>query len=266
MSEDNSAGFGLLGFLIGMVIAGGCYFAVTMAMGASLKTATIMLIVAAIIGAVYSAIAFASKVYRIGFFSILGYLLDMSWSLLNTLAGVLVWIPACKISGANFAAPDDNSRRSGTFAYDKNPRGGGYSATTIGTVIGGGWSSHEEIHVWQARIFGPVYMLAYITSLILNLIFRLFTGNFKDFSMEAYYRIPFEDWAYWAGKTSGADIEGGWWLLGFLLTSIYVAALISIPVGIATGNTFLWVASVMLLAFYSLCRTFAPSGHEPKTS
>lgn len=261
ISEETSPGFGMLGFLLGMVLAGGFYFGALTLAGATLRTATVALLVAAVIGAAYSTLAFAKGTYAVGFFSILGYLLDMSWSLLNTLAGFLVWIPACKIAAANFIVPDGNSRRSGTFVYDKNPRGGGYDATTIGTTIAGGWSSHEETHVWQARIFGPVYLLAYITSLVLNLFFRIFTGKFENFSLEAYYRIPFEDWAYWGGSTSGKDIAWGWWFLGFLLTSIYVAALVCIPIGIALGILFMWMPAIMVLVFYSLVRTFAPSGH-----
>jgi hypothetical protein len=119
MSEDTSPGAGILGFFLGIVLAGGSYFGLAMLFGASAMTAAIVGAVAAVIGAAYSAMAFSKKVYAAGFFSILGYLLDMTWSLLNTLAGFLVWIPAAKISGADFITPDDNSRRSGTFVYNK---------------------------------------------------------------------------------------------------------------------------------------------------
>src|SRR6185295_12708286 len=98
----------------------------TMLAGADTLAAMIILAVTAIIGAGYSAIAFSKKTYAVGFFAIFGYLLDMTWSLLNTTAGFLVWIPACKIGKANFVTPDDDSKRSGTFVYDKNPRGGGF--------------------------------------------------------------------------------------------------------------------------------------------
>jgi hypothetical protein len=77
-------------------------------------------------------------------------------------------LPACMIAGGDFVEPDANSRRSGTFVYRLNPRGGGYDATTIGTVIAGGWSSHEEMHVWQARLFGLSYIPIYLLSLLLK--------------------------------------------------------------------------------------------------
>lgn len=261
MSEDSSPGAGILGFFLGMILAGGSYFGIAMAAGADLMTAAIVAGVAAVIGAGYSAIAFSKKIYEVGFLSILGYLLDMTWSLLNTLAGFLVWIPACKIVGANFVQPNDDSQRSGTFVYDKNPRGGVYDATTIGTVIAGGWSSHEETHVWQARIFGPSYLLSYIIALILNIPFRAITGNTENLTEEAYYRIPFEDWAYQAGSTSGSDISWGWWFLGFLLALVYTGALISIPVGIILGIWPVWLIGIAVLVIYSLIRAFTPRGH-----
>ncbi|MGH9881353.1 MAG: hypothetical protein ACRD6N_07955, partial [Pyrinomonadaceae bacterium] len=232
MAEDTSPSGGILGFFLGMVIAAGVYIAVMLLIGADLMTALIVAGVAAVVGAAYGAIALSKKVLRVGFFGIVGFILDMSWSLLNTLAGLLVWIPACKIAGANFVGPNDDSRRSGTFVYDANPRGGVYGATTIGTVIAGGWSSHEEIHVWQARIFGPLYMPAYIIALLLNIPFRLITTKTQDLVFEAYHRIPFEDWAYWAGEDSGSDINWGGWFLGFLLALVYTGAMISIPIGI----------------------------------
>jgi hypothetical protein len=254
----------VLGFFLGLVVAGGSYFGIATLAGANLMTAAIVGAVAAVIGAAYSAMAFSRTIYEVGFFSILGYLLDMTWSILNTIAGLLVWIPACRIFKANFIPPNDNSRRSGTFVYDKNPRGGNYDATTIGPVIAGGWSSHEETHVWQARIFGPSYMLSYIIALILNIPFRLITGNTKDMTLEAYFRIPFEDWAYWGGSTSGNNIDCGWWFRGFLVALIYTVALISIPVGIALGILPLWLIGIGVLVLYSVIRAFAPRGTNLK--
>jgi hypothetical protein len=261
LSPHTSPGAGILGFFLGMCLAGGSYFGAMRLAGAGSMTAAIVLSVAAVIGAGYSAIAFSKTIYPVGFLSSLGFLLDMSWSLLNTLAGFMVWIPACRMVSANFVQPDGNSKRSGTFVYDKNPRGGGYDATTIGPVIAGGWSSHEETHVWQARIFGPSYMLTYIIALGLNIPFRLMTGKTKNLTIEAYYRIPFEDWAYWGGSTSGSQIDRRLWFRGFLLALIYTVALIAIPVGLALGIRLLWVTGVAVLLIYSLIRAFAPSGH-----
>jgi hypothetical protein len=261
MAEDTSPTGGIIGFFVGLILAAACYFVVAILFQADPITALIPAAVAGAIGGTYSAIACAKKVSTVGFLSIVGFVLDVTWSLVNTLAGLLVWIPACKIFGANFVAPNDDSQRSGAFVYDSNPRGGAYGATTIGTVIAGGWSSHEEIHVWQARIFGPVYMLVYIISLLLNMLFRLITTKTQDLTMEAYYRIPFEEWAYWAGQGSGSAINWGLWILGFLLALVYSGALVSIPVGIAFGIWPLWLAALAVLIAYSVIRAFAPRGH-----
>jgi hypothetical protein len=265
MSEETSAGGGVLGFFLGLVLAGGSYFGVTLAAGGSLTTALIVGGVAGGIGAVYGTVALSKKTYAAGFFSMLGFFLDMTWSLLNTLAGLLVWIPACLITGASFVTPNEDSRRSGTIVYSTNPRGGGFGATTIGTVIAGGWSAHEETHVWQARIFGPPYMLAYIIALLLNMLFRVITGKVQNVMKEAYHRIPFEDWAYWIEGTQSSDIEWGSWVLGFVLTAIYTAGLISIPVGIALGILPLWLAGLGVVIVYTLIRALVARGHANYT-
>src|SRR5690606_20143310 len=186
------------------------------------------MIIAAICGgvaAIHSAVAFHHRIYRIGFFSVVGYVLDVTWSLLNTFAGLAVWIPACLIVGGKLKTPDANSQRSGCFVFDKNPRGSGWD-TTIGTVVAGHWSAHEEIHVWQARLFGPLYLISYGLGLVLNMLFRLITFRVNNIGVEAYHRVCFEDWGYWAGSSSGASINWGLWMLGLLLTTVYVGFLV----------------------------------------
>ena len=165
------------------------------------------------------------------------------------------------ITGASFVPPSPDSKRSGTIVYSTNPRGGGFGATTIGTVIAGGWTAHEETHVWQARIFGPPYMVAYIIALLLNMLFRVITGKATNVMKEAYHRIPFEDWAYWIEGTQSNDIEWGSWVLGFFLTTVYTAALISIPVGIAMGILPLWLAGLGVVILYTLIRALVARGH-----
>lgn len=261
MPRTTSPVAGTIGFFLGLFLAGGSYFAAMTLAGADTTTAAIVSGVAALIGAGYSALAFSKTIYPVGFLSLVGFVLDLSWSLLNTLAAFLVWAPACKLVKANFVAPNADSRRSGTLVYDKNPRGGRYIAMTLGTVIAGGWSSHEETHVWQARIFGPTYMLSYIVAAVLNFPFRLLTGKTKNLQLEAYHRIPFEDWAYWAGSVSGNRINWRGWFLGFVLALVYTAALIAILAGFVLAVRPLWLTGMLVLVLYSLIRAFAPRGH-----
>jgi hypothetical protein len=249
----------LLGALAGTVLAfSSSYCIFHFGLSVDNGVALVLAGIGGLIGGVYSAVAFARGIYTVGFFSVAGYLLDMSWSLLNTTASLLVWLPACMIAGGSFVEPDEKSRRSGTFVYEKNPRGGGYDATTIGTVIGGGWSSHEEVHVWQARVFGPLYMPVYLLSLLLNLLCRLCTGKTQEIVMEAYYRVCFEDWAYSAGSSSQADINWSQWVLWFFVTSIYVTCVVLILVGAFAGIALLSILAALGLLAYSVIRSLTP--------
>jgi hypothetical protein len=252
------AGRILLGVGTGLLLAGLTWFGIALAFGAELLAASIIGLVAGTIGAVYSAIAFAKKIYSLRFSSILGYVLDMTWSLLNTTAALLVWLPISAALGGGMLPPDANTRRSGTFVYKDNPRGGGYDATTIGTVVAGGWDAHEETHVWQARIFGPFYLLSYGLCWVLVLLFRAVTGKVKNIGMESYARICFEDWAYWGTKLGTPDYRWGQWVGGFFLTLLFILLLVFIPVGFVTETPALWGCGFAGIVIYAVVRAFTP--------
>jgi hypothetical protein len=220
----------------------------------------VMAIVCGAVGAVYGGLAFGNSIYRLSFFSVLGYVADVTWSLLNTFAGMVVWIPASLIVGGQLKPASDDSQRSGCWVYDKNPRGEGWD-TTIGTVVAGTWSAHEETHVWQARLFGPIYLLAYGLSLVFNMLFRLVTGKTAEVPVAAYHRVCFEDWAYFAGSSSSNEIKWGFWFLGLLMALTYVGFLLLIPVGIATDEPALWITGIVGFVVYSVVRAVAPQGH-----
>jgi hypothetical protein len=248
----------ILGIASGFIIGFGSYF---LALHYLLHVATYPALVAAIVlgfvAACLSAVAFAKNIYGLHI-GVLGFVLDVSWSLLNFFVGIALWAPVCLICGSNFVDPDPLSQRSGTFVFDHNPRGGGYDATTIGTVIAGGWASHEEVHVWQARIFGPAYLPVYLTNLLLNLALGWVAFDFNDYAERAYRRIIFEDWAYAAGQFPGSDINWGFWFLWLLITSCYVGFIVLIVVGIILHNWILAVVGAALLLVYTLVRTWIP--------
>jgi hypothetical protein len=206
--------------------------------------------------ALYGTSAFGFEVYKLGFFSLLGFVLDVTWSIVTTVFG-LIWLVICLITGSPFVTPDDLSKRSGTFVYQDSPRGGGY-VMTVGNVIAGGWSSHEETHVWQARIFGPPYLVIYIVNLVVNLIFRWVSFDFTNYADEAYRRVCFEDWAYLAGTHPGSEIHWGFWFVGFILASLYTALLVLIVVGIVTHKLVLILVGTIGLLVYTIIRTFLP--------
>lgn len=123
------------GLFLGLLLAGGSHYLTIWLMGGSTTVSLVFAIISSLIGGVYTAIGFAKNIYGIGFFSILGYVLDKIWSMLNTAAALLVWLPACAIKGVNFGTPNADSKNPDTFIYSNNPRGGGFAATTIGTII-----------------------------------------------------------------------------------------------------------------------------------
>ena len=256
----------VLRFILGCILGAGVGFGTGYLLGDQVFQfdSSTSLIVAAVMGGIagiYSAFALASRIYKLGFFSILGYIIDNTWSLLNSLAGLAVWIPAALITGAKFLSPTPDSRRSGTFVYDKNPRdpsGTVFLATTVGTVIAGKWSSHEEIHVWQARLYGPVYGLIYFLSFGLNCL-ALLPFRRNALMEDAYRRICFEEWAYWGGTTSGSVISWGGWIGGFFLTLLYCSLVLVIPIGFATQQTLLWIIGIGGLLVYSVVRALLPA-------
>jgi hypothetical protein len=241
----------ILGFLLGT----GLSFAFNYAIGSvAFGWPWIIALIGAAPAGIYSSIAWAEDVYELGFFSILGYVLDMSWSTLNTVVGLL-YIPVCLLAGGGRQVNSD-TQRSGCFCYLASPRGPGWRMT-LGTVIGGGWDRHEEVHVWQARIFGPAYFPVYGLCLGLNMLFRLLTGKLNDLAVAAYRRVCFEDWAY----AAGAATEILWlrWFLWFFICIAYVTISLGAVLGLAAHSVLIFLLAAALLVVYSLVRAFAPT-------
>jgi hypothetical protein len=244
----------ILAFVVGGVLGGGATYLVLhlLHMSAPLPPA----LVVGGFTALYGASAFGVGAYGPGFFSLLGFALDVTWSIVTTVFG-LFWLVICLITDSHFCDPTDFSKRSGTFVFQDSPRGGGY-VMTVGNVIAGGWSSHEETHVWQARIFGPPYLVIYLINLVVNLIFRWVSFDFSNYADEAYRRVCFEDWAYLAGTHPGSEIHWGFWFVGFLLSSLYTALLVLVVVGIVTHKLVLILVGAIGLLVYTIIRTFLP--------
>lgn len=177
---------------------------------------------------IYGGLTMAMAIYAFRPLSLLGFVLDLTWSLLNTVTG-LIWLPICLLRGTGQTVSVD-TQRSGTLviAGEAAP---GADATTLGNVIGGKWAAHEEVHVWQARLFGPLYWPIYVLSYAANLLALALTGRFGNLHWEAYGRVCMEDWAYGADPVFGGPIQWGPWFLGLLLASLSFACLLAILAG-----------------------------------
>lgn len=141
------------------------------------------------------------------------FALDSSWALGTTFAGL-----ASHVIGAIRGRPDYSSatsERKNRHVYGRGfqPRAG--FAVTLGNVVSGGGDlsmprrvqlvdRHEDIHVWQARAFGPTYPMLYVGWMIGGgaagavawVAGRRDVPFGKLVESCAYYLNPLEWWAY----------------------------------------------------------------------
>jgi hypothetical protein len=144
---------------------------------------------------------------------VVAFTLDSTWSLPMTAAGL-----ASQLLGALRGEPGYDaslSRRSNRMVHRRGfvPRRG--FVITIGNVVSGAGDTsqprrrrlvtdHEDVHVWQARWFGPLYPLLYGTWMLGGAVVGVIVWAVrpreaplaKVIESCAYYLNPFEWWAY----------------------------------------------------------------------
>jgi hypothetical protein len=142
-----------------------------------------------------------------------GFVLDSTWALPMTAAGV-----ASQALGVLRGAPGYDaslSRRANRMVFRRGfvPRSG--FAITVGNVVSGAGDTslprrrklvtdHEDVHVWQARWFGPFYPVLYggwllaggAVGVVVWAVKRRSDPFTKVVESCAYYLNPFEWWAY----------------------------------------------------------------------
>lgn len=192
------------------------------ALGGLLGAATISLVGApraglvagAVVGAANGALGGARGIYdwssRRG---VAAFVLDSTWSIGNTAAGL-----AAHALGSLRGRPEyveRLSRRRNRHVYGRGfqPRRG--FAVTLGNVVSGAGDierprrvklviDHEDVHVWQARGFGPAYPVLYVGWMVGGAVVGaiLWAAGRRDEPFGkmvetcAYYLNPFEWWAY----------------------------------------------------------------------
>ncbi len=144
---------------------------------------------------------------------LVGFVLDSTWSLPMTAAGL-----ASQALGVLRGAPGYDaslSRRANRMVFRRGfvPRSG--FAITVGNVVSGAGDTslprrrklvtdHEDVHVWQARWFGPFYPLLYggwmlaggAVGIVVWAAKRRSDPFVRVVESCAYYLNPFEWWAY----------------------------------------------------------------------
>lgn len=144
---------------------------------------------------------------------VVAFTLDSTWSIGNTLSGLAAHAIGAIRGDAGYS--DQLSRRRNRHVYARGcqPRAG--FATTFGNVVNGAGdlsksrrtklvTDHEDVHVWQARWFGPGYPVLYlgwmaggaVGGVLLWAIRRRDEPVTKVVESCAYYLNPFEYWAY----------------------------------------------------------------------
>lgn len=160
----------------------------------------------------------------------LAFVADSSWGVFGTtLANVVHMV--------NRLWPDADYRRDLSARQDRHLYAGGARlkgplAFTVGNVISNAAlgraevnesfiTNHEELHIWQSRVFGPLFLLTYISWAVAGaLVATVYWGFHRDrhwatlVETVAYYDNPFEYWAYkndhnWPPRSADPSLRWG---------------------------------------------------------
>lgn len=229
-------------------------------LGSSGEGVETLALIGTIGAAVFGFVTGLVGIYALRPLSIFYYVIDVTWSALNTASGLFYMI-YCAVKGT-YLTPTELTQDWGTirFADAELP---GADATTIGTVMGGTWLQHETIHLIQARIFGPFYWPTYLLSYVFNMLVRILTFRFGLLHDQAYRRVIMEDWAY-QGVAGSAYRIGPW--IGFfflgLLHALSVAVMVApiqivgaIPTVIGLALVPWWIGLIVLVV-YAVIRSY----------
>lgn len=144
---------------------------------------------------------------------VVAYVLDSTWSLLMTTAGLVANVVGLASKDADYLADLSVRQNVHVYRHGLMPREG--FAITLGNVISGAGevertsrrqliTDHEVVHVWQARWFGPLYPLFYGVwsglAALYGIVMWLTRHRDRRFGKVvetyAYYCNPVEWWAY----------------------------------------------------------------------
>lgn len=143
----------------------------------------------------------------------IAFVLDSSWSLLNTGAGLVSHLANALHGTPEYVPALSRRQNRHVYAKGRTPRPG--FAVTMGNVVSGAGANdspsrtalvtdHEDVHIWQARWLGPVYPVLYVGWSALGGIagFVLWVKGHREQPMTkvvetvSYYMNPLEWWAY----------------------------------------------------------------------
>ena len=256
--------FGAIGIGVSLIMGLAVYWPLLGLSGGAAAGLTIALVVFA---GLFGFLTGWKEVYALEPRPIWAFVIDVSWSALNTVTG-LFWLIYCAAKGS-FQTPVPETSKRGIIVFSGAALPGA-DASTIGTVMGGTWLVHEAVHVQQARIFGPFYWPVYLISYAANMLARFLTVRFSDPHWEAYGRVLMEDWAYRAAPASEIKVAPSvLWFLLTLVNALAVAVLVAPIPGVgalpdALGFDVLpWWLGLIVVFAYAIGRSFLPKADDP---
>jgi hypothetical protein len=209
-----------------------------------------------IIFGLYGFFAGRKEIYALEPRAVWAFVLDISWSAINTVTG-LVWMIWCAAKGT-FRQPTPETQKRGIIVF-LGAALPGADATTLGTVVGGRWLLHEAVHVQQARIFGPFYWPIYLGSYAANLLVQILTLQLKNPHWQAYGRVVMEDWAYRSAPQDDAvSVDRAASLRWFGLAFLHGLALAVTLASIIGLLPLPWWPGPAVIFAYSLARGVLP--------
>jgi hypothetical protein len=168
----------------------------------------------AIVGGLNGAVSGARGIYdwRSGR-GVAAFVLDSTWSIGNTAAGLAAHALG-RFRGRPGYVPELSHRRN-RHVYERGFRLRKGFAVTLGNVVNGAGDTtrarraklvtdHEDVHVWQARWFGPAFPVLYVGWMAGGALagVGVWAAGHRDQPIGrvvescAYYLNPFEWWAY----------------------------------------------------------------------
>lgn len=191
-----------------------CTSVVGAALGAAAGAVVGLALPGAIVGGLNGAVSGGRQIYAWRSPSgVAAFVLDSTWSLATTAAGLVAHAGGAVRGDAGYVP--ELSRRCNRHVYRRGLRLRRDFAITLGNVVNGAGdvtnprraklvTDHEDVHVWQARLFGPAFPVLYAGWTVGGAVAGalVWLGGRRDQSFVkivescAYYLNPFEWWAY----------------------------------------------------------------------
>ncbi|WBB52624.1 glycine zipper family protein [Verrucosispora sp. WMMD573] len=118
-----------------------------------------------LVGAVFGWAVAAAEIYAVSPRGVFLFVVDHSWSLPNTLVGA-IYLTLHLVFGHSLDRATSRHSCRVNVVEGVSPR----YATTLGTVCAGsgpGIQRHEDVHIFQARLLGPLYIPLVVANYVL---------------------------------------------------------------------------------------------------